>query len=390
MGNNNSSSNNNCEGYVELDTGIPFASLTGFKDCNEKLNKKPISEVAKNRSIVKGPFSGIWSTYIPTGQVPTPRTGQAHIYDPLTDSIIIAYGRDFNGNYLNDCWSLNLTTLEWKILSSALLSPRSNCTAILHDRVIVFFGGSIHKEFFTDLHVFNIDTCELISVDLSNTTILPRMNSLLFQDDEHIYIWSGFDGRVNEELYQYDIKKNKFHFILSDIPGRVAASSTKSLDNNSYYIFGSTKGSGLIKFHPNEKKFEPIECTGTEPPTGLSRVQMTIADEFLFVIGGERSCDYTYVFALDIKRNNWFAFYVQPDSRTTSISDGRINKAGYFLLPREHSAAFAYSPIKRCLYSVMGSRVINPSPIQIIEIGNALSILHLRNDMLDILDLFLK
>jgi hypothetical protein len=107
------------------------------------------------------------------------------------------------------------------------------------------------------------------------------------------------------------------------------------------------------------------------------------ADELLFLVGGEASFGYMHLFALDVKRQWWFAFHVRPDNVTVSCDDGTVNKIGLFMLPREHSASVVYSPRERELISVMGSRMNEPPPIFRISIGEALAVVHLRSDMLE-------
>jgi len=382
MGNSESKDKN---GYINFDSSIPMSPISGFRPAGEKLYKKPLSEEAKSRKIVKGAFFGVWSMTVPDGPLPVARTGQCYVYDAETESLVIAYGRDFNGNYLNDCWKLDLKNFRWSLINSALLKPRTNVSAVLLNRLMIMFGGSKDTQYFGELHGVDVETGEMIVFDGFDSIASPRMNSQLFVDSHSVYIWSGYDGRTCNDLIHYDIQKQTYTQLPVDMVGRSAASSTPGITKKEFYIFGSAKIDGLVKFCTKDRSFHYVKCTGTEPPTGLCRVAMVVADEFLFVIGGQRSCDYTYVLALDIKRNHWFPFHIKPDGKTVSVEDGRINKSGFFLLPREHSAALGYSNTHRALVSVMGSHIVYPPTIQMIKIGNALGILHLRSDLLDML-----
>ncbi|OHS94123.1 Kelch motif family protein [Tritrichomonas foetus] len=194
-------------------------------------------------------------------------------------------------------------------------------------------------------------------------------------DDELLFEWKRFDS-VNTGL----AAPTHCHF--------VGNGSLKGVDK--YFVFGGVNGSPITQFIPEKGEFNPFPCIGTIPSTDLTRSTLLPADEYMFLIGGEASIAYMHIFALDVKRKWWFAFHVRPDNNSLSIADGTVNKVGLFMLPREHSAAVVYSPTMRSIFSVMGSRMMEPPPIFKIEIGEALASLHQRSDMLDMIEVSSK
>ena len=151
-----------------------------------------------------------------------------------------------------------------------------------------------------------------------------------------------------------------------------------------YFVFGSTKGHALLEFHPSTGEFEPLDCKGTVPSAELTRASLVSADEYLFLIGGEAESQFMHIYALEVKRMWWFAFHVRPDLKSISLADGNVSKNGLFMLPREHSASVWYSPGRKELVSLLGSRLMNPAPAFRLSIGDALASLHMRSDMFEV------
>lgn len=195
-------------------------------------------------------------------------------------------------------------------------------------------------------------------------------------------MWAGFDGRSHGGIYYINPQQgewNRFDISHTGVPAPAFCQH-----NGVYYVFGGVTGTPISTFNPQTGEFKPFPCTGTEPTHELTHAALVSADEYIFLIGGESTAKFMHIFALDVKRQWWFAFHVRPDRESLSIADGIVNKVGLFMLPREHSCSVVYSPKERVLLSVMGSRMINPPPAFRISLGVPLAALHLRNDMLDL------
>ena len=330
-------------------------------------------------------YYGLWTMYFTTGVGPSPRIGQCSVYDPETDSLIIAYGVDSSGNYLNDCWGLRLDPLEWRLISSKLLSPRAYSSSVLHHGKMFIFGGACENKFFDDLHFVDLKTGKITVINIEGSLKpSPRTSPALFSSDHHIYMWSGYDGRAHGGIYRIrpDGSPIEWHKSPKSSTGIPAPSYCEH--KGEYYVFGGVTGTPLAKLDPIKGEFKPIPCIGVEPTHDLSHAALVSADEFIFLIGGEHTTKFMHIFALDVKRNWWFCFNVRPDNNTLSYGDGIINKTGMFMLPREHSASVIYSPHEREIVSVMGSKMHNPIPVFKLKIGAALGVIHLRSDMLDL------
>ena len=83
----------------------------------------------------------------------------------------------------------------------------------------------------------------------------------------------------------------------------------------------------------------------------------------------------------------WFVFPITPDNDTTTTQDGFIDEIGLFEIPRISSAACAYNEHEREIVVTLGSQFYNPPPVYVLDIGHALGVLHLRDDMLSMLKL---
>lgn len=345
--------------------------------------------------LLKTAYRGIWSIEHSVTLGPIARIGQCHVYDKEFNRLIIAYGYTQDGQYLNDMWAYHIDTQEWKRISNSLLSPRQYPSAVLIGREMYIFGGAHEITFYADLHRVNIDTGKVEIIPTIGDGPCPRTSPMLFAKQNKIYLWSGYDGRSHGGVYSLDLESiiNIDLNNQNDVPKlswyRFQSSNTGlpappyCVFRERYFVFGGINGSPIAQFIPEKGEFDPFPCTGTEPSTELSRPCLVAADEYIFLIGGEANIDFMHIFALDVKRKWWFAFHVRPDNVTLSVADGMVNKIGLFMLPREHSAAVVYSEKNRTIYSVMGSKMIEPPPIFKIDLGEALASVHLRSDMLE-------
>jgi len=332
--------------------------------------------------LLKTAYHGVWSMSFPDSICPTTRMGQCHVYDPEMDKLVIAYGVDPNGVCLNDVWSYSFLSNTWQCINKCATSPRQLASSALMGRKMVVFGGCFDHNLYSDLHFIDIDTGEVTFVNTEGPVPSPRTSPVVFvSSDNSIYIWSGYDGSPRGGIHVLHPSSLGWHRFERGHTGRVAAAFCQH--NGRYFVFGSCKGHGLLEFDPSSGEFTNIECTGTEPARELTRSSLVSIDEYLFLIGGEADSQYMHIFAFDIQRKWWFAFHVRPDMKSMSLSDGSVNKIGLFMLPREHSAAISYRPHQRELVSVLGSRLMNPPPVFRISMGPALSVLHMRSDMLD-------
>lgn len=395
MGNASSNSPNHPE-YQRVGSGFTPMNETRTREYYESsFVQMPIQKAASSpppitTSARSSDYKAIWSMIIPDPPLPITRSAQCSIYDPLTDQIYIAYGIDKKRRYLKDCWALNLSTLKWKLINPSLLSPRMYATSILitteNSREMFIFGGFDGLNYFSDLHSINLDTGQVTLYD--SKSVSPRMNACLFSSSESIIIYSGFNGQTLDTLDEFNFLTQKWErqTRIDGIRGRSAAVCTDSFDGSHWFIFGDTVGHPLVSVDTDNQSFKELFCAGFGPPAGLKHALFCRADRYLFACGGLKDSPYTYAYGLDIERQFWFVLSVEPDQETVSIVDGCV-KNGMFQLPRQHSGAMAYSPHQRSIISVMGSGFVDPAPVHILRIGDALTIIHLMGDMLNMLDM---
>lgn len=366
--------------YSRVFDTVPYMPSVVERRKPERKLRSIVESVPQSAPLLTTQYQGVWSMDYSDSLPPLARLGQTHVYDKEKDRLIIAYGCDANGRLLNDAWALDFKTNRWYPLANSLLSPRTDVSSCLINRMMFMFGGFDGTNYLADLHALNIDTGAVSTIGSSINAPPPRANPVLFHREGKLILWGGHDDETRNGTHVYDFDSRKWELIESSHTGRSAPAYC--LHNGEIYAFGSSKGHGLIKF---ENSFQMIECTGTEPSSELMNAALVSADEYLFLIGGKADSQFMHVFALDIKRHWWFAFHVRPDMETLSLSDGIVNKIGLFMLPREHSASVIYREKSRELVSIMGSRMSDPPPIYRIAIGNALASLHLRSDMLNMI-----
>jgi hypothetical protein len=334
-------------------------------------------------NVARGDCQGIWSLTIPTSSViPIVRTGQCCAYDNRRDAVIIAYGSTRNGSCLNDCWAYIIASSSWNRFDRTLLSPRTQCSSLIVSRELFIFGGVCESQYFSDLHSVNLDTGQLTLYDSSSVS--PRCHAHLFGSATSIFIFGGFDGRSIGAFDIFNLQTQEWtHIEHIDYGGRPGAVVTKGFDDR-FYIFGDTTGHPLLRFDPATVTFEIMKCSGLAPPPDLKNSMIASFGCYLIIVGGERDSAFTYVYGLDIERENWFTLTVLPDGETVTLADGNI-KSGMFQLPREHSSSFVYSPKWRAVVAVMGSRLMDPPPVHTIRLVEAIATLNVKSDMLKML-----
>ena len=364
--------------YAKMFDSFTYTPIT----IERNQENKSIFENINSAPLLKTAYHGIWSMVFPKNNGPISRIRHCGNYYPDRNSIIIAYGSDVNNQSLNDCWELDLNELIWKNISNCLSTPRHSTSSCIINDKIFFFGGYNEHNFFSDLHFLDLNTGNVIFLKTEGISPSPRACPVIHLiNNNEILIWGGYGNENDDYIYYYNLNYNNWN--LSNIKFTSRSSPSFYSFKNKLFIFGSSKSYGLLEYNEENKTIYHIDCSGVEPPSDLTRSSLILADEYLFLIGGESNNQFMHIYAYDIKRKWWFAFHVRPDKISLSITDGFINDLGLFMLPREFSSTIIYNPNNRELISILGSRMMDPQPIFKIEIGEALSVLHLRSDLLE-------
>ncbi|EAY16234.1 Kelch motif family protein [Trichomonas vaginalis G3] len=331
--------------------------------------------------LLKTAYHGVWSMAYADGVSPIARVDQCHCLDEENNRLIIAYGCDEKGNALNDVWALDIKEMKWTNLRREAYGPRTGASSILMGRELFVFGGSRDRQYFADLHSINIDDGNIRPFDFPNCPS-PRAFPIFFSCNDSFYLWGGYDGQTDDTVYRLDFHTKTWSSYPSQESGRPQAAHC--FHKGKHYVYGSSKTHGLLVFDPDQNKFVGIETKGSEPPTDLMNTCLISADEFIFLVGGESTSKFMHIYALEVRRNWWFCFHIRPDGETFVVEDGIVNKMGLFMIPREFGATAVYDKAKRELISIMGSRLLTPVPVFTLAIGEALGLIHLRSDMLEI------
>ena len=348
----------------------------------DKRRKSDVDE--QQNDIIRMPYNGIWSIVGTKGFKPTPRVGNCYVYDSVENTIFIAYGQTEEKEMLNDAWILHLENFEWECVSFNMTSPRTGASAVIINRAIYIFGGhSSDGKNFADLHYVDLKSRTVNNLDFIKNHPSERSNVTMFTTKESIIVWSGYNGNTLTDMYEYNIYDKKWSKCDNPgIEGRRIGLFASSVDQTYQYALSSqSSGSEVIKFDPESKKIISIPCVGHKPHGMLTYAAMAIQNNFLFLVGGKYSSEYTYLYALNLDSHSWHKLYVVPDGISATQSDGFVDKSGLFQLPRINGQTMVYSPKEMSLYALFGNNYLVPCPVQKIELGQALAILNHRDDM---------
>ncbi|KAK8846040.1 hypothetical protein M9Y10_020041 [Tritrichomonas musculus] len=332
-------------------------------------------------------FSVSYSESIP----PKSRSSHFTVYFPDHDVAVIGYGISDNNEVFNDIWSINFQTKSWAQfpIDTSSVSPRSGSTAVAVGNKIYVFGGLYNSQYFSDLHIIDLQSKTITHPTLSNPNSQPpgRIGHVMGYADGKIAIWGGFNGSFLKDLWIYEINTSKWVKMPCDAQGRADAAFATCNDN--LYIIGASNSDAIFKYNiPNPRNMEVITPTGNPPPYDLKGAMMVAVDRYLVFIGGKlENKRYALIRAFDTVKCWWFVLYVAPDGKTTTMYDGKIDQNGMFMVPRIYNGSIVYRQKKREVVVFLGKPQIDPPSLNVISIGDALSYLSMRSDMLTMLSL---
>lgn len=387
MGNEESSNGSIPMRQLPAETYLP---AIGMRMNNEKGKDILHSDSNGSRTIqrthlVKTAFSGIWSVENPTSQeIPLSRTGHFSCYSENLKLAIIGFGVSCNGDYCDDIWLLNPLTRFWTKLATngQTISPRFGSRATVIDNTLFIFGGSCEPLFYNDLYSVDLSTGLINKIETSGTLPSPRTSPIFASssDGKEIILFGGYDGSWPSELYSLDTETFTWSSYQQDISGRSNAAYTTVDDT--IFAYGSSKTGGLLIIDIKEHIARIQPTSGPEPLPSITDAALVKFDSFLMFIGGKASSQSTLIYAINLNSFRWFIFHIFPDGTTVSAIDGIINELGLFMLPRIHSVGAIYEQKSREIIAFLGYPPNVPSTLFILSVGDALSLLHLRTDML--------
>jgi hypothetical protein len=332
--------------------------------------------------IVSTGFSGLWSVIAPNSLGPCPRTGHFTVYDEPNHLAYVGHGLTADNTTLFDCWVVDLFTLTWKRLPlhGETLPGRTGTRGALVGKHLVLFGGYSDPIYFGDLHTINIETGEVKVVVTTGPLPTSRSTPIVTAYSGRLYVWGGFNGAWPTELSVLDFSNMSWHVHEQNIAGRTAVPHI--IVDNFLYSYGGSKSGGMIALNLDTFSMEVRPTAGAEPPRGVIGSGMVRAGRFAFFFGGRDVTRSTLMYACDLTRMWWFVFHVAPDGETVSAADGMISEAGLFLLPRIHSYGMCYLPQTKQIVAFLGAPEKEPPPFFMVDIGEAMAIINLRDDLI--------
>lgn len=332
-------------------------------------------------------FNAKWSMFLPNSITPRPRTSHFMVYLPDKNIAVVGYGIDGKDILLNDLWALDLNQMKWKSLDfdNQSIVPRNGTTAVLVGSKIYLFGGFSGNAYLADLHTIDLSNFKVEHINLPDQNKPSgRIGHVMAENNGQILIWGGYNGDWLSDLWIFNVATNQWREIPTDVKGRTSAAYASHGDF--LYIFGAAATDSLLRFSWKSEKMELIKSTGSPPPSELSAASMIAVDRFLLLFGGKlEKKKYGLMYGFDTVKSRWFIFHVIPDGVSTVLVDGMIDKNGRFMVPRIWSASIVYRKNKRDVVLFLGAPLLEPPNLCVVQLGDALSILHVENDLLDTL-----
>lgn len=358
---------------------VPVSQQASVDD--EDAEKNTID--VKQRKIANHGIAAIWSMHISEGaSAPGCRSDFFYVTDKATKRLFIGFGVLNDGTLTNELCILDLETLEWQIqpIEGERIKPRSGCRATIFGNKILIFGGKDEFNFLNDLIIIDTDTLTATTIETTGDVPSGRINCVIGIYQTKLVVWGGYDGSSPNSLYVLDLRTRTWHSKAQDITGRNAAAFVQ--DEQFIYVCGASKTGGLIIIDMEKETIAHYETEGAEPLSTMTNAGLIKASEYLVFIGGKSSSNWSTVNALDIPNKTWFIVHIKPDEKTVSEADGNVTETGVFMIPRTHSMAVAFDDETRKLYTCLGSPMFDPAPVYTLELGEAIGVMHLRDDLL--------
>ncbi|KAH0787086.1 Kelch motif family protein [Histomonas meleagridis] len=363
--------------YIQLEdeTVLPTTGASPISKCQNVYNKK----------IVKSAFEGIWSVTTPDSSGPCSRTGNFYVYDNYSHTAYIGYGLSGKHEPLFDLWALDTFTRKWREikLTGLKLSGRIGSRSCLIGTHLVIFGGYSEPNYFGDLHTIDINTGEVQLVVTKGQPPTPRSTPITAIYNNKFYVWGGFNGNWPNELNVLDFSNMTWTQYPQGAGGRTAVPS--AIIGNKLYSYGGSKSGGMIEIDFDNNTVNVRQTIGSEPPSNVMGAGMVKIENYLIYFGGKAKNEYTLMYGCNTKKMWWFLFYILPDGESVTVNDGKVNDIGIFMVPRIHSFSVCYVPEKRELVAFLGYPTKDPPQLFLVNIGQAMGVVHLQDDLLSML-----
>jgi hypothetical protein len=283
-----------------------------------------------------------------------------------------------------DCWALNCISLLWRRvpLHGALLAGRTGARAAKSGDELFVFGGFSDPDYFADLHAINVETGEVRLLQTTGECPSARSTPIVVIRHSNLYVWGGFNGDWPSELFVLNLATLIWCKYPQNVTGRTAMPFV--LDDNVVWSYGSSKNPGMLRIDLDCNVIAIEPTSGAEPPSVVMASQMVRVNSYAFFFGGRANSKWTLMYACSLRTMWWFVFHLTADGKTVSATDGSLSDLGLFMLPRIHSFSMCYVPESRHIVAFLGQPEIEPPPLFVVSIGEAMGVINLRDDMREI------
>lgn len=357
-----------------------------MESCQDPIVCEPSSvPAAATISIMKMSFTAVWSIRYPDSMAPIARNAQFNAYSDELQILFTGYGKDVNGDLLNDIWMFDAKTGWWNQLRiTGPGKPRKYCSASVYGNYLVIYGGRDAHGDVTGLELIDLERTELTVVEAYGDVPPALTSPVLELYENKVFLWGGrSDFGISNDLYVLDLSKLTWKRIKCDVDGRTAA-AWKSIGSK-IYVYGGSSDKNLVVIDMVAETVSSVLCSGAHPPSNVSAAGMANVDGMLMYFGGYAKSQWSFVYCLDITKMWWFVFHVVPDNETTKAGDGLVNEFGLFMVPRIHHFGVGYIKEKRTVFATLGYPLREPPPLFELNLHDGLAVMHMRDDMSDFL-----
>lgn len=192
-----------------------------------------------------------WSVADAKGDAPNPRIGVTMA--AIHNTIYVFGGRDKEHEELNEFYSFNTESGEWKLLSAGEKSPPHRSyhamAADVGRKRVFTFGGCGKSGRLNDLWSFGIDSGEWCALKppSEESKCAPRGGPGLAITKGHVWVIFGFCGHELSDVHRYDLATHKWEEVetLGEKPTGRSVFGTAVIGNNIVIYGGEVDPSDL-------------------------------------------------------------------------------------------------------------------------------------------------
>lgn len=333
-------------------------------------------------------FFGEWSRYEVQLGAPNPRISHFTAFDEENKIIYIGYGSGSDGKFINDVWALKTKEMKWsrvpiKLPKNSKICQRTNASACVLDGKLYVYGGFTVPNYSSDLQMIDAATGKVTLLETNGDKPIPMSMTILAGYDNKLIMWGGFDRVYHTDLYVLSLDTMTWTKRKTNIRRRTTVPYT--IYKKDLYSFGGADNNSLLHIDLEAETLEEIAVNGAAPPSDVQCAELTQSDDYLFWLGGRSAYEFDYLFMMRKETKKWSILHLRPDNDTVFVDDGKLDALNLFAMPHFESFSFQYIEEHRALVSVLGKPFKDTSCINVFRIADAMSFVHMRDDMCDVL-----